>query len=153
MKLKFYNIIENTQLIRLRKMFLTRPLVHRCSIYFLLWVLLCASELGWPSPSALWPRGPVAPLAQWPSGSGLSICLPLSGSSGTGALEDPRTPLKATPTKHPHQPPGQLLWPGNLHSAARWAPGHAVGPRRVHTEEHTHTHTIPTHMVRKPLYK
>ncbi len=109
---------------------------------------LCVSMvgLGWPSPSALWPL--------WPSGSGcgLSICLLLSESGGTGAMEDPPHPSQIPP----HQTPSPAPRPAAQapESAQRcqvgplgWASGYAVGPLHLNTRTlrrtHTHTHTIP----------
>lgn len=110
---------------------------------------LCVWELSW-SWLAL-SLSPVAPLAlwQWLWPVHLPPTVWVWWERGHGR---PLAPLSnLLPTEHPHQPPGQLLRPQNLHSSARWAPGHTVTRRSAQT--HTRTLTIPTHMLSKPLYK
>ncbi|KAI9520826.1 hypothetical protein NQZ68_013231 [Dissostichus eleginoides] len=60
--------------------------------------------------------GPVAPLAVALACPSASYCL---GLVGQGPWKTPRTPVRPPPAEHPHQPPGQLLRPQNLHRAAR----------------------------------
>lgn len=86
-----------------------------------------------------WPCGPSGPLAVTVARPSASYC---PGLVGQGAMVDPLDPSQ---TPAPHQTPGQLLRPPNLHSTARWAPGHTVGPLRVDTltqSGSTHTHIL-----------
>lgn len=113
--------------------------VHFFLSFSCVWAkLVLAGPLSLPCGSS----GPLAVAVACPSAS---YCL---GLVGQGPWKTPRTPLKPPPTAHPHQPPGQLLRPQNLHSAARWAPGHTVGPLHIHTcthrSAHIHTHSHNT---------
>lgn len=120
--------------------------VHIYKFIFIFSVCVC-TQLVLAGPLPL-PRGPSGPLAVAVACPSASYCL---GLVGQGPWKTPRTPFKPPPNKHPHQPPGQLLRPQNLHSAARWAPGHTVGPLHIHTRTqrstqiHTHTHNTNTY--------
>lgn len=102
---------------------------------------LCVSSvnLGWPSPLALWPLWPFG------SGCGLSICLLLPRSGGTGAMLDPPHPSLASPSPAP-RPAAQA--PESAQYCQVGPRTHSWTPSCTHTntgQQHTNAHNSNTY--------